>query len=111
MIVRRRPLVEILYFEGCPNHEPAVELVERIDGELGTGAEVRLVEVPDEEAATEQRFLGSPTVRIDGVDVDPSAALRSDFGLSCRIFTTEDGPSGKPEERWVREALARAAGA
>jgi hypothetical protein len=111
MIVRRRPLVEILYFEGCPNHEPAVELVKRIDGELGTCAEVRLVEVPDEDAATRQRFLGSPTVRIDGVDVDPSAVQRTDFGLSCRIFKTEAGPSGKPAERWVREALTRAANA
>jgi hypothetical protein len=111
MIAPRRPLVEILYVAGCPNHEPAIELVKRIDGELGTGAEVRLVEVPDEAVATEQRFLGSPTVRIDGVDVDPSAARRSDFGLSCRIFKTEDGLSGKPEERWVREALERAASA
>jgi len=55
----RRPLVEILYFDGCPNHEPALALVERVDRELGTDAEARLVNVPDQAAAERLRFLGS----------------------------------------------------
>ena len=111
MSTRRRPFVEILYFDGCPNHEPAVALVERIDRELGTDAELRLVNVPDQEAATRLRFLGSPTIRVDGVDVDPLTAQRSDYALSCRIFTTDHGPAGQPEERWIRDALATAANA
>ena len=106
----RRPLVEILYFDGCPNHEPALALVERIDRELGTGAEVRLVNVPDRAAANRLRFLGSPTIRVDGVDVDPLTERRSDYALACRIFATEQGPAGQPEARWVRDALATAAG-
>lgn len=109
MSERRRPLVEILYFDGCPNHESAVALVERIDRELGTGAEVRLVNVPDREAANRLRFLGSPTIRVDGVDVDPRTEERNDYALSCRIFTTDHGPAGQPEERWVRNALTTAA--
>ncbi len=111
MSTRRRPLVEILYFHGCPNHEPAVALVERIDRELGTDVELRLVNVPDQEAATRLRFLGSPTIRVDGVDVDPLTAQRSDYALSCRIFATDHGPAGQPEERWIRNALATAANA
>ena len=105
----RRPLVEIFYFDGCPNHEPALALVERIDLELGTGAEVRLVNVPDQEAAARLRFLGSPTIRVDGVDVDPLTTQRDDYALSCRIFTTAHGPAGQPEARWIRDALATAA--
>ncbi len=109
MSERRRPLVEILSFDGCPNHEQAVALVERIDRELGTGVELRLVNVPDQEAATRLRFLGSPTIRVDGVDIDPLTAERSDYALSCRIFSTAHGPSGQPEERWIRDALSAAA--
>jgi hypothetical protein len=109
MSMRRRPLVEILYFDGCPNHEPAVALVEEIDRELGTDAELRLVNVVDQEAATRLRFLGSPTIRVDGVDVDPLSAQRRDYALSCRIFTTDHGPAGQPEELWIRAALATAA--
>ena len=62
----RGPRVEILYFEGCPNHEPARALVERIAEQLRLEPKIALVEVGDPESAVELRFLGSPTVRIDG---------------------------------------------
>jgi hypothetical protein len=106
---RRRPLVEILYLDGCPNHESAVALVKRIDRELGTDADVRLVDVPDQETATRLRFLGSPTIRVDGVDVDPTTEerTRDEYGLSCRVFSTERGPAGQPEERWIRARNGR----
>ena len=104
------PLVEILYFDGCPNHHPAIALVERISRELGIDPQLRLVNVPDQQAAQRLRFLGSPTIRVGGVDVDPDTAERDDYALSCRIFRTEAGVSGQPDERWVREALVREAG-
>jgi len=108
--VRGRPLVEILSFAGCPNHLGAIELVERVSGEVGLDSEIRLLDVPDQEAAQRLRFLGSPTVRIGGRDIDPHAEERSDYGLSCRVFRTETGIAGQPDERWVREALLREAG-
>ncbi len=106
----KAPLVEILYFEGCPNHEPALALVNRLSRELGIEPELYLVNVPDRAAAERLRFLGSPTVRVGGVDVDPSASERSDYGLSCRVFRTETRIAGQPDERWVREALLRGTG-
>jgi hypothetical protein len=108
---RRGPLVEILYFDGCPNHHTAIALVERVSRELGFAPEVRLVNVPDDETAARVRFLGSPTIRVGGVDVDPRSEERSDYALSCRLFQTEAGIVGQPDERWVREALLREVGA
>ena len=105
--VTRRPLVEILYFDGCPNHEPAIALVERVSGELGIAPELRLVRVADQEAAERLRFLGSPTIRVGGVDVDPRAGEHDEYALSCRVFRTEHGIVGQPDERWVRRALER----
>ena len=107
---RGGPVVEILYFDGCPNHEPARALVERVSREFGIEPEVRLVKVPDQEAARRLRFLGSPTIRVGGVDVDPATEERSDYALSCRVFRTEAGIVGQPDERWLREALQREAG-
>lgn len=101
------PLVEILTFEGCPNHEPAIALVERVSRELGVRPAIRLVDVPDRETAQRLRFLGSPTILVGGRDVDPQAAARSDYALSCRMFQTKEGLSGQPDERWIREALLR----
>jgi hypothetical protein len=105
----RRPRVEILYFEGCPNHEPARVLVERLAGQLGIEPAIELVEVADPGAAAALRFLGSPTVRVDGADVEPGAEERRDFALSCRIYRGERGPSEQPDERWVHDALSEAA--
>ncbi len=63
--------VEILYFEGCPNHRPAVECVHEVLRQEGLSAEVQELEVPDAEAAQRFRFLGSPSIRVNGVDVEP----------------------------------------
>jgi hypothetical protein len=105
----RRPRVEILHFEGCPNHEPARMLVERLARALRVEPEIRLVEVADPDAAVELRFLGSPTVRVDGVDVEPGAEERRDFALACRVHQSEGGVAEQPDERWVRDALTEAA--
>ena len=101
------PRVEILYFEGCPNHERARVLVERVAGELGLEPSLELVEVGDAETAARLRFLGSPTVRVNGEDVEPGAGERRDFALSCRVYRTEAGGlTGQPDEVWIRRALA-----
>lgn len=100
-----RPLVEILYFDGCPNHEASRAMVERVSAELGLEPELRLVNVTDQEAAQRLRFLGSPTIRVDGRDIDPDAAEREEYVLSCRVYRTEAGVSGQPDERRLREAL------
>ena len=104
----RRPRVEILYFEGCPNHELARMLVERLARQLRIEPEIRLVEIADPDAAVELRFLGSPTVRVDGVDVEPGADERPDFALACRIYRSEGGIVEQPDERWMRDALTEA---
>lgn len=105
----RRPLVEILSFESCPNHEAALELVERVSRELGLELELRLVDVPDDEEAQRLRFLGSPTIRVDHVDVEFGADTRTDYVRSCRLYRAGSGLAGTPDERLVRAALTRAA--
>ena len=105
----RQPRVEILYFEGCSNHEQARMLVERLARQLRIEPEIRLVEVADSDRAVELRFLGSPTVRVDGVDVEPGAEERRDFALACRIYRSEGGGAEQPDESWVRDALTEAA--
>jgi hypothetical protein len=105
------PLVEILYFDGCPNHHSAIALVERLSRELGIEPNLQLVKVPDQQTAQRLRFLGSPTIRVGGVDVDPQTEHRDDYALSCRLFQTGRGVSGQPSEEWVRHALLQEAGA
>lgn len=102
--------VRLLSFEGCPSAAPADELLRRVLREEGAPeAEIEKVEVPDAETARRYRFLGSPSVQIDGLDIEESR--RADppaFG--CRIYRTEDGESGVPPEEMIRAAVRRAVG-
>ena len=99
------PLIEVLTFEGCPHAEPALELVERVLNETGLAADVRRVDVADAESAKLHRFLGSPTIRVNGRDIEPGADDRDQFVLSCRVYRTERRMQGEPDERWLRDAL------
>jgi hypothetical protein len=102
-----RPMVEVLSFAGCPNREGAIALVERVSAELGNEPELRLVDVPDSRTAKRERFLGSPTIRVDGRDIEPGAEAGSNYTLACRVYRTGRGVSGQPNEHWLRHALER----
>lgn len=101
----RRPLVELLYFDGCPNHAPAQALIERVSAEIGRSVELKLVNVADLDTAARERFLGSPSIRVDGRDIEPGADARTDYVLACRVYRTETSTSGQPDEHWLRDAL------
>lgn len=108
--VRPPALVEVLYFDGCPNHPHAQVLVERISTEVGVGVELKLVNVLDPDTAVRERFLGSPSIRVDGRDIELGAEARTDYVLACRVYRTETGTSGQPDERWLRDALKSSSG-
>jgi hypothetical protein len=100
--------VELLYFDGCPNHEALVPYLERLVRSVQVPVNLELRRIPDDTAAQRERFLGSPTVRVDGRDVEPGAEQRDDFGLKCRLYRLPDGLRGAPLDEWVLDAMARA---
>jgi hypothetical protein len=102
--------IEVLYFDGCPNHEALLPRLHALLEQAKVASAVDLVEVPDDAAAQTQRFLGSPTLRVDGRDVEPGAELRTDFGLKCRLYRTKDGFAGVPLDDWVLDAFRQPTG-
>jgi hypothetical protein len=102
-------LIELLVIADCPNARGARGLVDRVAAELGIVLDVETVVVKGAGAAERRRFLGSPTIRVNGHDLEPGADGRTDFALSCRIYRTPAGRAGLPDESWLREALASAA--
>ena len=97
--------IEVLYFENCPNHLPTVERINAVLREEGWRADVQEVPVSDLQTAQRVNFLGSPTVRVDGIDIEPEALDSRDFGLMCRRYA--DGvPSDELIRAAVRSALA-----
>lgn len=98
-------MIEVLYFDGCPNHQRLVEHLPRLLERAGITAEIVLHNVADDDEARRARFLGSPTIRVDGRDIDPGAASRNDYGLKCRIYRTPEGLSPLPPDQWILDTL------
>ena len=97
--------IDILYFEGCPNHTSTLQLVREVVRDLGVSAAVREVEVKDREDASRLRFLGSPTVHVDGKDIDPTVIGRTDWSFSCRLYDRSGVPPRAMIERGIRSRI------
>jgi copper chaperone CopZ len=102
--------VEILYFDGCPHYRPAVEQVKEALRQERLTAELVEINVPDAARARELKFLGSPTIRVDGEDIEPAARSSTSFGLMCRTYADGSRHTGVPPLALIRAALRDAAG-
>jgi hypothetical protein len=103
--------VELLFWEGCPSHPRALaDLRAALAAEGLDPDEVVVREITTEEQAAREGFVGSPTIRIDGVDVqDPG---HEPAGLTCRVFRRRDGRiSPTPDPADVRQAISAASSA
>src|SRR5919201_5662905 len=102
------PVIELLWWEGCPGWERALELLREEMSALGLDpASVTVTEVETDEEAEHERFVGSHTIRIDGRDVQEPRD--EPVGLTCRIYRLRDGRiSPLPDRLDVRETLAKA---
>ena len=98
--------IDFLFWRDCPSHPEARELLRDVLQERGVDAEIVEREVLTQEEAEELAFPGSPTIRVDGRDVDPAGAA-SRPALTCRIYHLPDGRvSPVPSREQLEEALA-----
>ena len=102
--------IEILYFDGCPNHGPTVDRVKEALRQEGLTADVSETNVEDDTAARTLGFLGSPSIRIAGLDVEPSARLSKAFGMMCRTYSEGGRQVGLPPLELISTALREAVG-
>jgi len=94
--------IKLLHFSGCPHAPMALRRLTGLLVSEGVSASIRQIEVLTIDQAKETRFLGSPSIRIDGDDIEPKARGRLDFGLMCRTY--EDG-SGVPPLDLITKAI------
>jgi hypothetical protein len=98
--------IDFLFWRGCPSHPEARELLDEVLAARGIDADIVEREVFSEEEARELAFPGSPTIRVDGRDVDPAGST-SRPALTCRIYHLPDGRvSPVPSRGQLEEALA-----
>ena len=96
--------VRFLYIKGCPNAEPSLNLLKEVLRENDLDVEIQIEEIESEEDAKRYHFLGSPTIQINGLDIERER--RNDPPvLGCRVYRTERGFSGVPPKELIARAL------
>lgn len=104
--------IDFYYWAECPSHEEALARLRKVLAEEHVADDVAVHEVLSDEEAEALRFPGSPTIRIDGLDVDPAgAAPEEGYALTCRVYRTADGRvTPLPPVDLLRERIRSAAG-
>jgi len=97
--------IEVLYFEDCPNYRRALDRLRAVLRDEGVDAEVSEVEVNDASKAQRLQFIGSPTIRINGLDIEADVRSLGGGGLTCRRYS-----GGLPSEAMIRAASKEARG-
>lgn len=100
--------VTFLYYEDCPSHDIALERLRSIMAEQGIETEPQIIKVETDEQAKQLQFTGSPTIRINGQDIDPPPP-DAYYALTCRAYQLEDGRiSPLPSPAMIYRALRAA---
>jgi len=100
--------IELLYFEGCPYYQTALKYLEEIINEQKLGIQVDMVRIESDEQALRNKFVGSPTVRINGQDIEPGVRDLKDFSMRCRLYSEAGSITGWPGKDLIRHALKEA---
>jgi hypothetical protein len=95
--------VELLYLPGCPNHGKAASLVRSVLQAEGLNTELRETPVIDYEQAQALGFPGSPTLLVNGRDIE--IAFQSQVGFACRRYMVKAKPLGVPPRSWIEHAI------
>ena len=101
--------VEVLYVSECPSHPAAVKLVKEVLAAEGVATDIHEVLVRDQRMAGELKFLGSPTIRINGRDVAGESQTATNFALSCRLYPGSK-QIGLPPVEVIHRAVLEARG-
>jgi hypothetical protein len=95
--------IDLLYLDGCPSWQGGLENLKAALAEEGIEAEIRLVQVDNNDEAGRLRFLGSPSFHVNGADL--WLEERTIYALSCRVYSTPQGMRGAPDIEMLRQKL------
>ncbi len=96
--------IELLWIDGCPSYQRTKELLEQVLREENLNINIEMVQVRDNDDAVAKKFLGAPTIRINGID--PFAQPdQNNFAMQCRVYQTPAGLRGVPTKEMLRAAV------
>jgi hypothetical protein len=96
--------IKLLYINGCPNLSPTLKLLKSILKEKDLEEKIELIEIKSQEDVEKHKFLGSPTIQINGLDIEKEKRKSSPV-FGCRMYKIGDNYSGIPPKHLIIEAI------
>ena len=105
-LATKKRRIKFLYWEECQSHDEALSRLRKVLAEDRIDAEIEIICVQSDEEAKRLHFAGSPTILVDGTDIQPPTTTH--YAMTCRAYHLEDGRiSPLPSEAMIRTALKR----
>ena len=95
--------IDLLYFDDCPSWQQGLENLRFALASEKITAEINLIRIGSDQDATQEKFLGSPSFRVNGQDLWPEE--RQSYHLGCRIYATEGGMRGFPSPEMLSRKI------
>jgi hypothetical protein len=99
--------IDLLYYEDCPHYEEAAQALREVLDEEDVLAEVHMISVSPGEDAEIWGFIGSPTIHINGQDLEPEVDKETPYQGHCRVYAYKGDMFEYPPKDMIREALKR----
>jgi hypothetical protein len=99
--------IEFLYYDDCPGYPEALDILKEVLSEEHVKVEVNMIRVMNEDEAKRLKFIGSPTIRINGEDVEPGIEQSAEFRGHCRVYFYHEQVFEWPPKEMIREALKK----
>ena len=106
-IPRRVAKIGILFIEGCPGVLTTAEYINEVITEEDIDAEISLILIETAEDARQLHFTGSPTVRINGTDIETNIKDIKDYGLRSRLYNIDGKKYGHPSKDMIKDAIKK----
>jgi len=102
--------IELLYFDGCPNHETALANLKEVLAEAGIKEEIQIINIEQPEDVAKHCFLGSPSIRINDKDLETAEDESTEYSMRCRRYKNGDVMAGFPSKELIRMNLSSVQG-
>ena len=93
--------IELLHFEGCPNHKTALTYLREVLSEAGINERIEIINIEKPVDATKYRFLGSPSIRINDKDLEIMEDESTEYSMRCRRYKNGDLMEGFPSKELI----------
>lgn len=103
-VSRGKMQVEFLFIDGCPSHKQALAKLRAALQKRSDSVELTVIEVTSESHAERVRFLGSPSIRVNGVDIE---GRKDGFNYGCRLYEVGGKLTGTPSTEYIELRLSQ----